>query len=145
MGAISAGTEEDAGSQYPIQMEDSNGNQIFIRYKTGAGVTWSNSSARIEEVEDVRAKNGGSTYRTYSFTYNTDTPVAHLTNITSYIAGVGNWSFTYLSQTLNSPFTQSVSYGTTGLLSTANRDNDSMPAYQFSYVTNGPGELTQFT
>jgi len=55
MTAASAGTEEDAGSVYPMIMQDSNGNQILVRYYAGVGLTWENSSARIKEIEDVRA------------------------------------------------------------------------------------------
>jgi hypothetical protein len=32
MGCTSAGTEQDAGTMYPTLVEDSNGNQVFIRY-----------------------------------------------------------------------------------------------------------------
>jgi hypothetical protein len=68
MNVESSGSEDDAGTLYPSLMQDSNGNQIKIRYK--AGVMWgtANSSARIEEIEDVKAVSGASTYSTYSFT-----------------------------------------------------------------------------
>src|SRR5438128_5081387 len=83
MAAISGGTEQDAGTQYPTIMEDTNGNQIFIRYNTGVGAIFANSSARISEVEDVRAVlNGGTgTYQSYTFTYTTDA-IPQLTQIT---------------------------------------------------------------
>ena len=51
----SAGTEEDSGTAYPTLMQDTNGNQILIRYKPGYGASWNNSSARIDQIEDVRA------------------------------------------------------------------------------------------
>ena len=70
MGCTSAGNESDAGSMYPTQMQDTNGNQIVIRYAVGMGVSWSNSSARILEIEDVRASQTGGA--TYSFTYTTN-------------------------------------------------------------------------
>src|SRR5205807_2111322 len=90
MGATSGGTEQDAGTMYPTQIQDTNGNQIFIRYNTGLNSPFSNSSARINEIEDVRAAYcycSPARYRTCSFTYNTGPtdPVPHATNITSYI------------------------------------------------------------
>ena len=36
MGAVSAGTEQDSGARYPTVMEDTNGNQIVIRYQRGS-------------------------------------------------------------------------------------------------------------
>jgi hypothetical protein len=57
----------------------------MIRYQTGQNATSSDSSARISEIEDVRANNSQNNnpngpFRTYYFTYNADaTP--HLTNI----------------------------------------------------------------
>jgi hypothetical protein len=67
MGCTSAGTEQDAGTMYPTLLQDSNGNQIFIRYQPGVGVTWPDSSARIREIEDVRAVGDGwGNYRSYT-------------------------------------------------------------------------------
>lgn len=37
-------------SMYPTLMEDSNGNQIVLRYEPGQGVTWRDSSARIWQI-----------------------------------------------------------------------------------------------
>ena len=70
MGSVSAGTEWDSGTMYPTLMEDSNGNQVIIAYNAGVGVTWSNSSSRINTIEDVRG-NGSADY---SFTYNSAMP-----------------------------------------------------------------------
>jgi hypothetical protein len=39
-GSTSAGTEEDAGVQYPTLIQDTNGNQITISYAAGQSVTW---------------------------------------------------------------------------------------------------------
>ncbi len=55
MGCVSGGSEPDIGWQYPTTLQDSNGNLIIIRYQPGVGVGYLNSSARIWEVEDVRA------------------------------------------------------------------------------------------
>lgn len=73
-GCVSAPGEADMGIMYPTLMQDTNGNQIKIRYRTGSGGTWDQSSARIKEIEDVRGVQGTSTYRTFAFTYNSDTP-----------------------------------------------------------------------
>jgi len=147
MAAASAGIEQDAGTMYPTLMEDTNGNQVTIAYQNGLSSPLANSSARISSVEDVRAiytGQGPSGYQTYSFTYDTET-MPHLTNVTSHIAGVGNWTLTYLtSQALNEPFNGS-SFGTTSLLGTAGMDSDGLPAYQFQYASSGSGELTQVT
>ncbi len=148
MGAISAGTEQDAGTMYPTQMEDTNGNQIFIRYNAGLGVTWTNSSARIEEIEDVRAvyNSNTGTYQSYTFTYNTDA-IPHLTQINNVI-GKGSESYTlgYLeSQPLSSPFTPTVSYGTTTLLQAlAVTSLGYGTSFTYDSVTNS-GELTSVT
>jgi hypothetical protein len=99
MGCTSGGTEIDAGAMYPTQMEDTNGNQVNITYLAGNGVPWNNSSARIQEIEDVRAVQTGnppytpSHYVTYSFTYNSDA-IPHLTAITSHVpTGEGGWFY----------------------------------------------------
>ena len=64
MGCISGGQEEDAGTMYPTTMEDTNGNQITISYLSGAspfgpggsGPNSTNSSARINQILDVRSR-----------------------------------------------------------------------------------------
>jgi len=50
MGAVSAGSEQDAGTYYPTVMEDANGNQVLISYAEGVGTWWTNSSARITSI-----------------------------------------------------------------------------------------------
>ncbi len=134
-GCISASTEADSGVMYPTIMEDTNGNQILVHYQTAPGATWTNSSARITGIEDVRGKGSNS----YSFAYNTDTP-PHLTGITSNINTGENYSFTYLSaQALYSPF-NSQSFGTTALMRQVTITSNST-YYQLTY--NGSGEMTQ--
>jgi hypothetical protein len=141
MGAISGGTEQDAGTQYPTVIEDPNGNQFLIRYYPGLNVSWwANSSARIYQIEDVRAPNQSGTY-TWQFTYNTDA-IPHLTSINP-IAGltVETLTFSYLeNQNLNSPFTPSTAFGTTTLLQSVDRLQNY--PYQFQYDSAGAGELT---
>jgi hypothetical protein len=55
MGAVAGGTEQDAGTRCPTLIQDTNGNQIHVRYRWGLSAASGNSSARIEEIEDVRA------------------------------------------------------------------------------------------
>jgi len=104
-GCTSFGNEGDATSMYPTLIQDSNGNQIIIRYKQGVSaidtlgnnvyVFWSNSSGRIDQIEDVRAIYNGSTYTTYQFNYNNDPGVPHLTSITNSISTAEGYTFTY--------------------------------------------------
>ena len=69
---------------YPTQMVDSNGNQISVNYNAGVQVMWTNPSARIQNITDVR---NYPTHGTYVFNYNTD-PIPHLTSILDYEQGV---------------------------------------------------------
>ena len=153
MGCTSAGTEPDAGTGYPTLMEDSNGNQVIITYKKGAGTTWTNSSSRIATIEDVRG-NGNADY---TFTYNTNS-IPHLTGITNTIGTAEKYSFTYsATYGLTSPF-GGQSYGNTTLLASSKATGLGTTSY-FTYDTasattscsspgtgtSGPGELTQVT
>ncbi len=137
-GCISATTEADSGVMYPTLMEDTNGNQILIRYLQAPGAGWQNSSARISQIEDVRATNHSGVYYTYSFNYNSDTP-KHLTSISNSISTGENYGFSYVDvQTLTSPF-NGQSYGTTRTLYTATATNVGT-FHRFTYDTSG--ELT---
>ena len=91
MGAVSAGTEEDAGTRYPTVMQDTNGNQIYVRYYPGAGVTWTDSSARIKQIEDVRTGVYG---YTYYFSYTTTGTKPHLYRIWDYVGSGAGRDFT---------------------------------------------------
>jgi hypothetical protein len=62
MKCVSADDEADVGTRYPTKMQDSNGNQILVRYNRGLGGLIANSSARIKEIEDIRAIQVGNTY-----------------------------------------------------------------------------------
>src|SRR5579862_3178007 len=143
-GAVSGGTEQDAGTMYPTIMEDSNGNQIILTYNTGLNATTTNSCARFTQIEDVRANSAGAA--TWSFTYNTDA-IPHLTNISSHLNGEASWTLNYsTSVTLNSPFTPVVNYAPTTTLSSINRDSDGLAAYAFVYdTTTGSQEVNQLT
>lgn len=119
MGAVTSSGEPDAGTRYPTLMQDSNGNRVRVYYQHGSGVTWPDSSARISEIEDVRAilPGGYNSYRTYTFAYNTDA-IPHLTSITNHIGTSESYTFGYLTgQSLTSPFSPPQSFGTVSLLS----------------------------
>jgi RHS repeat-associated protein len=145
MGCTSAGTEEDGGTMYPTLVQDSNGNQILIRYQPGQGVTWRDSSARIWQIEDVRAQPGiadPSSYWTYDFEYDTGPGLPHLLRITNNIGTAEGYTVTTTGlKPLLSPFgganldstyfLQSVSVAGLGL------------TYQFQ--TNDSGQLTRVT
>ena len=144
MGCTSAGTEQDAGTMYPTTMQDSNGNQILMRYQSGVGTGWTNSSARITDIEDVRAPYsvyGNST--TYHFYYTTDA-LPHWTGLGNTI-GTGE-SFPvvqYGDYALTDPFVGS-SYGAVKTL--VRVQNALSQAHLFEYGGNsGPAELSKVT
>ena len=143
LGAISAGTEQDAGSMYPTLIEDSNGNQIILNYKNGVGVTQSNSSSRISTIEDVRGQGAAD----YTFSYNSDA-IPHLTGITNSIGTAENYTLSYNTMTLCDAFACTATYGTWTFLGTltATAVNTSTG---FQYWTNnngaGDGDMTQVT
>ena len=118
MGATAAGTEADAGARYPTVIQDSNGNQILVRYGAGAGIWWVDSSARISQIEDVRAvpdPYNQSVRRTYTFTYSVGETVPHLQSIQNHIGTAENYTLTYVTnQPLYSPFSPQVYWCTSG-------------------------------
>lgn len=59
-------------AMYPTLLQDSNGNQIFIRYQPGVGLTWADSSARIRE---------------------NDPTLPHITSIVSWIGSGESYTF----------------------------------------------------
>ena len=85
---VSSGTEPDGGTRYPTVMEDSNGNQIFVRYHAGRSMLDFNSSARIRQIEDPRAVallyNYGTEDSTYEFNFDAG-PDPHLVSIVNEI------------------------------------------------------------
>jgi hypothetical protein len=123
-GCTSLGNEGDATARYPTLIEDTNGNQILIRYKAGVAAVdgngnnvylgWGNSSGRIDQIEDVRAvqTQQGGPYWTYQFNYNNDSGVPHLTSITNSIQTSEGYSFSYSGLVgLTSPW--GAAFGTT--------------------------------
>jgi hypothetical protein len=143
-GCVSAGGEPDGGSRYPTLMQDSNGNRVLLRYLPGAGSPFPDTSARIDQIEDVRAGYGGIVYPTwfsYRFTYNTDA-VPHLTGIQSYGGASEDYEFAYATQSLYSPLSPPAPYGTTSLLQAVTET--SVPqTHTFEYDPSGSGELTR--
>ena len=124
LGCTSAALEGDAGTFYPTQMMDTNGNSLTMTYQAGAGSTTNNTSSRIVNIYDARTS-------PYALTY----PFAqHMAQIVGDNEG-GTMSYT--NATLTSPF------GGPGvssvLLSSFTLWNGT--AYQFTY--NSYGELTQ--
>jgi YD repeat-containing protein len=96
-GSQSAGAEQDAGTLYPTLMQDTNGNQVIVRYNSGQGATWASSSSRIQQIEDVRGYS-------YAFTYNADA-IPHLMGISNTISTSENYAFSYTANVpLYSPF-----------------------------------------
>ena len=121
-------------------MQDTNGNQVLVRYNAGNTSPSTNSSARINQIEDVRAGAPGAS--SYLFYYNTD-PIPHLTSITG-LAGTGeSYNLTYNSYALNSPF-GGASFGTTTTLATLTNENTFL-ATGFTYDSAGTGELARVT
>ncbi len=156
MYCTSAGTEWDAGTLYPTVMEDSNGNQIFVNYNPGVGVTWNNSSSRISSIEDVRGYGSAD----YTFAYYNDA-IPHLKSITNTLGTSEKYGFAYTEgYALNSPF-NGQNFNTVALLqSSAANSILSVPlTTYFTYDTtsatsscsssgtgtSGPGQLTQVT
>jgi hypothetical protein len=147
MSAVSAGGEPDAGTRYPTQMQDTNGNMIQIQYSQGVGGAGTNTSGRITQIMDVRS--GGSSF---TFTYNNDAPVPHLTAISTSVAANGetyNFGYLPLSQ-LESPFATTPTFGSAAVLQSVSGANLHGP-YTFQYYLsaqpNSPGtdELVQVT
>ena len=131
MDCISGSTEVDAGSRYPTRIQNANGNYADITYKPAIGSSSANTSARIENINDLR---GQMAY----ITYNSDA-IPHATNINSVYAGQAH-TFTYTAGTLVDPFTGG-SYGTQKQLTALSvASTPAGSAYTFAY--NPSGELT---
>ena len=157
MGCVSGGLEPDFGTMYPTELDDTNGNQIAIRYATGYGVNWPNSSSRIVEIQDVRARpNGSNPPRTFYFTYAAqqyDPIPLHLTAINNTIGTGEIYTLSYNNTpspanvaTLVDPFSRGT-YGNILALTGINLVSTSMN-YGFGYdyqpgTGTSSGELIQ--
>jgi RHS repeat-associated protein len=152
MGAVSAGTEQDAGTRYPTLMQSTNGNQVIVRYYPGLGVDWPDSSARIAQIEDVRSRVLASYYsgrRTYTFTYNDDA-VPHLIRIDNHISTIENYDFSYAYENLYSPLGLTAFEGTGVLTQVSVRGLGIGHTMEYNQVSGGgvvqpatSGELTR--
>ena len=144
MGCTSGGTEPDTGTMYPTTIENSNGNQILIRYNAGNQLPYVNSSARIQSIEDVRAQNLGGVRQTYVFVYNVDvTP--HLTSVQNTIGTSESYQFAFGSMaTLYDPFTGS-GYTYANALVPLQSMTATGIGMQHSFTYNTSGEMTQVT
>ena len=138
MGCSSAGEEDDAGTVYPTVMQDSNGNQILIRYDAGVGTNWLNS--------------GGAGGNSYQFAYdrlNFGRTIPHLTSIANLLGTGERYTMHYAAQqqALNSPFAPNAQFGTALLLTSAEvaEVTGLGLSHVFGYDAVGSGELTQVT
>lgn len=140
---------------YPTLLQDSNGNQIMVRYRPALGSSTVNTSARISEVEDVRAvcssgPFGCGVYVTYVFNYDDDpfNPPAttpHLVSITNTIGSGEAYEFAFLTPaSLQSPFSPYASFGATKFLYTVTQTPTGLK-HTFTYLTGNTGELTRVT
>jgi YD repeat-containing protein len=128
-GCVSSGLEPDAGTKYPNQMGDTNGNTINIQYQAGAGSNGINTSARLLVVQ---AGNGS-----FGFGYSGGV-VPHLTSAPGETT---SYAPSYTSVSLSGPFAGG-GFGTAQVLS-ALTINGMGTAHQFAY--NSSGEMTQVT
>ena len=105
MNVISASPEQDAGTQYPSRIEDSNGNYVAITYMGAVGETYNyNTSSRIGWINDGRGPGGQS----YSFGYSGGNPIPHLSSITNYVGTGESYQFWFTTVSpLLDPFTGS--------------------------------------
>ena len=145
-GCQSVGTEHDAGTLYPTRLVDTNGNEIKLRYQGGLHYGGTNGSARVSEIEDVRAVSiGGGAYRTYSFAYNNDL-VPHLTTIQADIPTGEYFTLSYTQNvTLYDPFTlNGPSYGTTAVPHSMSVPGGGSLQFLF-YYQNNSRELSKVT
>ena len=143
MGCTSGGTEADAGTMYPTILEDVSGNQITVTYRAGAGLTAANTSARIIGIYDGRAASGGASY---SFSYNTDTPIPHLSGTTDYIGTGVSYSFAYNeSVAVEPPFGTDPSFAGVTTTQLASMTNPTANPWQFTYDSAGASELLKAT
>ena len=136
MGATSSGLEDDAGTLYPTLMQDTNGNQVTVRYSYGGGTLIPDSSARIARIEDFRGPSGV----TYVFGW-AGAPDLHISSISSQIGTSESWSFGIQLAARVSPFDSS-EFGSEGALLSLTRTGVNL-SQAFTYDTSG--ELTTLT
>jgi RHS repeat-associated protein len=141
---VSGGAEPDAGTRYPTMMQDANGNRVVITYRPASGSSTLNTSARIQDIDDVRSVYNnnayGTAYRTFSFTYDTS---LHLTAITNTIGTGEAYTFEYWTpEAISSPLNSAPPVGTFAKLKAVKLTNAANRAHNFEYAA-GVGELTK--
>ncbi len=140
MGCTSGGAEADAGTMYPTTIEDVSGNQVTVSYEPGAGLSSANTSARMLNIYDPRA-NGGATF---SFVFNSDTPVPHMTYAWDHIGAGVSYSFTYNENvSLGPPFGSDPNYSGLTTTQLATMTVPTANPWQFTYDTAGASELLE--
>jgi RHS repeat-associated protein len=149
MDCVSASGEPDKDARYPTLLQDPNGNQIYVRYQVGKNASWANSSSRIDEIEDVRAVDLGSTRRTYRFQYlldqNDPSLPSRLYEI-SLQSGLTTETTTFAHSgivSLKSPFTGVAIGLNVRMLTGITRSAGGATAFQ--YAANDSGEMLKMT
>ena len=144
MGCTSGGTEPDAGTMYPTVIENTSGNQVLVNYYQGNTLTWTNSSARIQYIQDVRAVQRYGALATYTFLYTTDA-VPHLTSVENQIGTSEAYQFAFApTQALLAPFSGSP-YNYSGGLTTLASMTAIGINMEYSFLYDQSGEMTQVT
>ena len=146
MGAVSSGNEEDAGTYYPTVMQDSNGNQIVIRYLPGTGVPAADTSGRIWTIEDARATQLiqppnqllEAAMATYHINYYYLATIPHATEIRNTIGSGESYSLTYGAfEPLTDPYGLNNVYDPVWRLSTVGvclaNGTSQVPFHRFTY------------
>jgi len=139
----SASVEQDAGTLYPSQIEDPNGNFISLVYMPGAGCNYGcvwNQSSRIFTIDDARGIGTQQIFATYYLAWS-GSGIPHLTALVNYIGTNEYYGFTTASQSLVDPFL-SQSYGT-GTGTVLQSMSTVAGSYQFLY--NSSAEMTKMT
>ncbi len=130
-GCASLDPEPDAGTLYPTQLEDTNGNRITIQYQAATGLSQSNSSSRITSIQDSTT--------TYTWSYTTINGQPHVHTVSH--AGSQDAIFTYTTATgatgLSSPF--GGGQPQTAVLLTQISFTGAVGPFVFSYNSNSDG------
>ncbi|MEQ1948813.1 MAG: RHS repeat-associated core domain-containing protein [Bryobacteraceae bacterium] len=135
-GCVSGPGEADSGVMYPTKFKDINlQNEITISYQQGSGASWANSSGRIEKIKDARAPAAPNDW-TYQIIYSN----GHYYYVNNNI-GSGEQFQIWFSQNqpLSDPFSGGA-YNPTWFVSQI-----SVISGNYSFITNGSGEITRIT
>lgn len=102
-GCVSGEREVDAGTLYPTVIDDSNGNQIFVRYSPGIGESKGDTSGRLQLIEDARAIYDGARPYSYIFSYDSNAP-HRLVSIMNTVGSAEEYYLQFAPLQLSSPF-----------------------------------------